>query len=70
MVQTSVQIKADIPVGLKRRTFAALALQGVPFNKWLQGQMEQWLQSVAQTSAEQLGRGACADEVLEVSQGE
>lgn len=52
-----VQIRADIPVELKRRTFAVLALRGLPFNRWLQEQMQAWLEEVVEESAGQLSRG-------------
>jgi hypothetical protein len=40
------QVKADVPLALKRRTFSALALQGKFFNKWLEEQMQRWLDEV------------------------
>jgi hypothetical protein len=56
-----VQIRADIPVELKRRTFAVLALRGLPFNRWLQERMEEWLDEVRVESAERLGgKGWCS----------
>jgi hypothetical protein len=41
-----VQVKAEIPRDLKRRTFAELALREVRFNHWLQTQMVQWLNTI------------------------
>lgn len=39
-----VQVKAEIPRELKRRTFAALALNDEKFSRWLRVQMEAYLQ--------------------------
>ena len=39
-----VQVKAEIPRELKRQVFALFALRDQRFNRWLQTQMETWLQ--------------------------
>jgi hypothetical protein len=38
------QVKAAIPRDLKRRAFSALALREEKFNRWLQRQLEVFLQ--------------------------
>jgi hypothetical protein len=50
-----VQVKAEIPRDLKRRTFARLALQGVRFNTWLRRQMLRWLEETEQVDAKHEG---------------
>jgi hypothetical protein len=39
-----VQVKAEIPRELKRQVFSLFALREEKFNRWLQRQMEIWLQ--------------------------
>ena len=45
-MQDLVQVKATIPRPLKRRAFAVFALHEEKFNRWLQTQMETWLQQI------------------------
>ena len=45
-MEVITQVKADVPMALKRRTFSALALRGQFFNQWLQQQMQRWLDEV------------------------
>ena len=40
------QVKAAIPRDLKRRAFAALALREEKFNRWLQRELEEFLQEI------------------------
>ena len=47
-----VQVKANIPRDLKRRTFAEFALREEKFNRWLRAQMEAWLQRIEEEPQE------------------
>ena len=42
-----VQIKATIPRDLKRRAFAELAGQEIKFKRWLENQLQDWLERTA-----------------------
>jgi hypothetical protein len=41
-----VQVKADVPRDLKRRTFAAFALREEKFARWLRAQMVAYIDEV------------------------
>ena len=47
-----VQVKAEIPRDLKRRTFAAFALREEKFAQWLRTQMEVYVQQVEGTGGD------------------
>ena len=47
-----VQVKAAIPRDLKRRAFAALALREEKFNRWLQRELEEFLQKLDEREKE------------------
>lgn len=38
------QLKGLVPLALKRRAFAVLALQGQPYSRWLTQQLEDFVQ--------------------------
>ena len=46
------QVKAAIPRDLKRRAFAAFALREDKFNRWLQRELEQFLQVIDAQASE------------------
>ena len=46
------QVKAAIPRDLKRRAFAALALREEKFNRWLQRELEEFLQEIDEQQRE------------------
>jgi hypothetical protein len=51
MAETA-QVKAAIPRELKRRAFAALALREEKFNRWLQKELEAFLQEIDEHARE------------------
>lgn len=45
-MEVMTQVRGDVPLALKRRTFSQLALRGQFFNTWIREQMERWLAEV------------------------
>ena len=54
-MEVMTQVRGDVPLALKRRTFSQLALRGQFFNTWIREQMERWLAEVeAQDASDDL----------------
>jgi len=61
------QVRAEIPRDLKRRVFAVFALRDEKFNRWLQRELEAFVQESSELAAQRRDPKKLDEEVVAVA---
>jgi hypothetical protein len=67
MAEEFAQVRAEIPRDLKKRAFAIFALRDVRFNRWLQRELEAFVQESSELAAQRRDPKELDDDVVAVA---
>jgi hypothetical protein len=67
VTEEMAQVRAEIPRALKRKAFAVFALRDIYFNRWLQHQLEAFVQESSELAAQRRDPAHLDEDVVAVT---